>query len=48
MSLFGSKKAEYEYVHACIEVTGFEIGDFEVDSFSRFALNPKAVSQVDA
>jgi hypothetical protein len=32
MSLFGSKKAEYEYVHACIEVTGFEIGDFEVDS----------------
>jgi hypothetical protein len=31
MSLFDSKKAEYEYVHAYIEVTGFEIGDYSVD-----------------
>lgn len=31
MSLFGSKKAEYEYVSVYIEVAGFEIGDYSVD-----------------
>lgn len=41
MSLFGSKKAEYEYVHAWIEVTGFEIGDYSVD------LNGSAYDEIE-